>query len=162
MREAMTEFTQFTLDGSLAVTVAAPATSTTTGLSPAGRHDKSGKVAEPAAQTLREALRPVTAAAQEVIEGFRALPGRPEEIEIVFGVNLDATFGAVFATAAVGTHLEVTLRWTASRPPGMGSRDDSAPGTGASAAPGPRHQGHDSGTSAAAPQVGTTESASSR
>jgi Trypsin-co-occurring domain 1 len=101
----MTEFTSFALGNGLQVTVAAPAS---TGLAPAGRLPKIAR----AEQTLRQALRPVTSAAEEVIEGFRAIPGRPDEIEIAFGVNLDGTFGAVLATAAVGTHLEITLRWT--------------------------------------------------
>jgi hypothetical protein len=104
----MTEFTSFALADGLQVTVAAP---TPAGLGPAGLRPKAAK----AEQSLRQALRPVTSAAAEVIEGFREIPGRPDEIEISFGVKLDGTFGAVIATAAVGTHLEVTLRWT--RPP---------------------------------------------
>jgi Trypsin-co-occurring domain 1 len=105
----MTEFTSFALADGLQVTVAAP---TPAGLGPAGLRPKAAK----AEQSLRQALRPVTAAAAEVIEGFREIPGRPDEIEISFGVKLDGTFGAVIATAAVGTHLEVTLRWTRPQP----------------------------------------------
>src|ERR1700733_7928950 len=131
----MIEFTQFALDDGLTVTVASPATSTgESDLLPAGRHSGSGK-ATPAGQTLSQALRPVTAAAREVIDGFRALPGRPDEIEIAFGVNLDATFGAVLATAAVGTHLEVTLRWTAPRPAGAVEDDGLAVGAVGATAP---------------------------
>jgi hypothetical protein len=104
----VTEFTSFELANDLRVTVAAP---TAPGLAPAGLRPKAVK----AEQTLRQALRPVTSAAEEVIEGFRQLPGRPDEIEIQFGVQLNGTFGAVIATAAVGTHLEVTLRWTTPR-----------------------------------------------
>jgi hypothetical protein len=117
----VTEFTSFELAGNLRVTVAAP---TAPGLAPAGLRPK----AVQAEQTLRQALRPVTSAAEEVIEGFRTLPGRPDEIEIQFGVQLNATFGAVIATAAVGTHLEVTLRWATPRPAddGVGDREPKA------------------------------------
>lgn len=114
----MTEFTSFKLsDGTqVAVTVA---TAAAPGLTQASRLSE----AVGAETTLRKALRPVTAAAEEVIKGFRALPGRPDEIEIAFGVNLDGKFGAVLATAAVGTHLEVTLRWTGSRHSETGGGD---------------------------------------
>jgi hypothetical protein len=100
----MTELASFALSNSLRVTVESPAA---TGVAPAGLRPRIVR----AEQTLREALEPVTAAAAEVIEKFRELPGEPHEIEIQFGVKLDATFGAVIATAAVGTHLDITLRW---------------------------------------------------
>lgn len=66
---------------------------------------------EAAEKTLREALVPVTAAAAQVIDGFRAMPRRLEEIEICFGVTLDAKLGGVIASANAGAHLDVTLRW---------------------------------------------------
>jgi hypothetical protein len=113
----MTEYTSFELANDLQVTVAAP---TTPGLVPAGLRPKAVK----AEQTLRQGLRPVTSAAEEVIEGFRELPGRPDEIEIQFGVQLNGTFGAVLATAAVGTHLEVTLRWIRPQPADESGGDD--------------------------------------
>jgi len=132
----MTEYTSFELDSGLQVTVAAPQA---TGLAPAGRWPKPAK----AEQTLREALRPVTAAAEEVIDGFRGLPGRPDEVEIQFGVQLNGTFGAVIATAAVGTHLEVTLRWTTSAPDiGAAAGENAAGGAaGAEAAVGATEAG---------------------
>ena len=66
---------------------------------------------EAAEKTLREALAPVTAAAAQVIDGFRAMARRPEEIEICFGVTLDGKLGGVIASANAGAHLDVTLRW---------------------------------------------------
>jgi hypothetical protein len=62
-------------------------------------------------KTLREALVPVTAAAAQVMDGFRAMARRPEEIEICFGVTLDGKLGGVIASANAGAHLDVTLRW---------------------------------------------------
>ena len=79
-----------------------------------------------AGQTLREALAPVTSAATEVIEKFRELPGRPAEIEIHFGAKLDAAMGAVIATTTVGTHLDVTLRWSC-RPMDANEAQDDPP-----------------------------------
>jgi hypothetical protein len=116
----MTEFTSFELENNLQVTVAG---AQSLGLAPAGMRPKAVK----AEQTLRQALRPVTSAAEEVIEGFRKLPGRPDEIEIQFGVQLNGTFGAVLATAAVGTHLEVTLRWTTPLPADESGGGDQGP-----------------------------------
>jgi hypothetical protein len=102
----MTEFTSFALANDLRVTVETSAGAG--GVAPASLHPRITK----AGQTLREALVPVTSAAAEVIEKFRELPGRPAEIEIHFGVKLDAAMGAVIATTTVGTHLDVTLRWS--------------------------------------------------
>lgn len=62
-------------------------------------------------QTWRQALEPVTRAASEALERFRALAQRPDEVEITFGVNLDGKFGGMIASASVGSHLQVTLRW---------------------------------------------------
>lgn len=105
----MTEMTSFALADGMRVTVATPAAP---GLTQAGLRSK----AVQAEQTLREALRPVTSAAAEVVREFRELPGRPTQVEIQFGVRLDATAGAVIATAGVGTHLDITLRWGAAEP----------------------------------------------
>lgn len=67
-----------------------------------------------AQKTLREALAPVTAAATQMMDGFRAMPGRPAEVEISFGVTLDGRLGGVIASARAGAHLDVTLRWRGS------------------------------------------------
>lgn len=101
----MTELACFRLADGTDVTVETPASG---GVSPAGMHAK----AMHAAKTFSDALQPVTAAAAEVVAKFRELPGRPEEVEISFGVRLDGSLGAVIATAAAGAHLDVTLRWT--------------------------------------------------
>lgn len=54
---------------------------------------------------------PVTAAATQVMDGFRELARRPQEIEIAFGVMLDGKLGGIIASASTGAHLDVTLRW---------------------------------------------------
>ena len=101
----MSELTSFALANDLRVTVETPGRS---GVSPAGLQSRIAQ----AEQTFRQALQPVISAAAEVIEKFRELPGRPDEVEIHFGVKLDGTLGAIIATAAVGTHLDVTIRWS--------------------------------------------------
>ncbi|MEU6844259.1 CU044_2847 family protein [Streptomyces sp. NPDC046716] len=68
-----------------------------------------------AQQSLRSALAPITAAAAEVISEFRAHAERPEEIEVSFGVTLDASLGAVISSAKASTHLDVRLRWSGRR-----------------------------------------------
>ncbi|MER5948015.1 CU044_2847 family protein [Streptomyces sp. NPDC001904] len=68
-----------------------------------------------AQRSLRSALAPVTSAAAEVISEFRAHAERPDEIEVAFGVTLDASLGAVISTAKASTHLDVRLRWNGSR-----------------------------------------------
>jgi Trypsin-co-occurring domain 1 len=65
-----------------------------------------------AAQPLRESLSSVTAAATDILDSFRAMPHRPQEIEIQLGVSFDAKCGMVIASVSTGGHLEITLRWS--------------------------------------------------
>ncbi|MEU6230121.1 CU044_2847 family protein [Streptomyces sp. NPDC047042] len=69
-----------------------------------------------AERTLREALTPITAAAAEMIDGFRELAGRPDDVEIGFAVTLDGKLGGVIASGKATAHLNVKLRWSAARP----------------------------------------------
>lgn len=106
---------EFTLDNGTTVAVAAPRPD---GSSAVGLGDR----LQASEKTLREALAPVTAAAAQVMDGFRGLVQRPEEIEVGFGVTLDGRLGGVIASAGAGAHLDVTLRWRGSGP----ARDDDA------------------------------------
>jgi len=67
---------------------------------------------ERAAATLRQSLGPVVDAASDVLDAFRSLPRKPDDIEVRFGVTLDAKFGAILAAGSAGVQLEVTLRWS--------------------------------------------------
>jgi hypothetical protein len=98
---------EFVLDDGTTVAVASPPRA---GSGAVGLGDR----LEAAEKTLREALGPVTAAAEQMIGGFRAMARRPEEIEIRFGVTLDGKLGGVIASANAGAHLDVTLRWRGS------------------------------------------------
>ncbi|MGH3246695.1 MAG: CU044_2847 family protein [Trebonia sp.] len=102
----MPDAIEFTLDNGATVAVAAARREGTT---PVGAKDR--LVA--AQKTLREALVPVTAAAAQVMDEFRNLAHRPDEVEITFGVTLDGGIGGIIASASAGAHLEVTLRWNA-------------------------------------------------
>ncbi len=102
----MDEVTEFTLDDGTTVAVASPRRD---GSSQVGL--RNGLLAS--GKTLREAMAPVTAAATQVMDGFRELAQRPQEVEITFGVKLDAKLGGVIASANADTHLDVTLRWRA-------------------------------------------------
>ena len=64
-----------------------------------------------AAATLRQSLGSVVGAASDMIEAFNALPSGPDEVEVQFGVSLDATVGAVLVSGTAATHLDITLRW---------------------------------------------------
>lgn len=127
----MPDAVQFTLSDGTAVLVA-----------PAGRSGNGpvgfGTRLEAAQRSLRDALAPVTAAASEVVEGFRALAHRPDEVEVTFGVVLDAKLGGVLASTTAGTHLDVTLRWHASA---AGTSDE--PGAPVADGPGPGVRGQD-------------------
>ncbi|MFD8565408.1 CU044_2847 family protein [Streptomyces sp. NPDC057694] len=94
-------------DGETTVLVSAPRL----GTGAAGTGDRMRR----AQQSLRDALAPITSAAAEVISEFRAHAERPEEIEVSFGVTLDASLGAIISSAKASTHLDVRLRWSGSR-----------------------------------------------
>ncbi len=80
-----------------------------------------------AEKTLRQALAPVTTAAGELMESFRRLGHRPDEVEISFGVTLDGRLGGVIASANSGAHLEVKLHWSASGPAAQPDPQPAAP-----------------------------------
>jgi hypothetical protein len=115
----MYEAIKFTLDDGTTVAVASPRPDGSRAVGLGDRLQASEK-------TLREALAPVTAAAAQVMDDFRKLAQRPEEVEISFGVTLDGKLGGVIASANAGAHLDVTLRWRDSGPSGQARGTDPA------------------------------------
>lgn len=102
----MTDLTKFTLANGGTVVVQTPAS---------GRVVDTGslqKKASEAKASVKDALRDVTNTASEVLDGFRSMYRKPDEVEIELGVSFDASFGMVIAEASSGAHLTVKLRWT--------------------------------------------------
>lgn len=114
----MTDAVQFTLSNGTAVTVS-PAT--TDGIQVVGL---STQVAR-AEHTLSQALAPISSAASDMIDALRAHAHRPDEVEVNFGVVLDAKLGGIIVGANTGIHLNVTLRWNAAARSGAATADTS-------------------------------------
>jgi hypothetical protein len=114
---------EFTLDDGTTIAVAPPARA---GSGAVGLSDR----LEAAEKTLREALAPVTAAASQMIDGFRTMTQRPDEVDVSFGVTLDGKLGGVIASAKAAAHLEVTLHWRGpgATPDGAASQDTPSSG----------------------------------
>ncbi len=61
------------------------------------------------------ALSGVRSAAEAALGQFQQMTRRPDELEITFGVKLDAQMGAVIARTGVEGQLEVKLTWKSER-----------------------------------------------
>lgn len=64
-----------------------------------------------AKETFETALSEVRDAAVAALAEFRAMARQPDEVEITFGVRLDAEVGAVIAKTGLGGNFEVKLTW---------------------------------------------------
>jgi hypothetical protein len=62
-------------------------------------------------QSFAMALDNVEQAAQSVIDRLRSLSTAPDEIEVEFGVKLNAEAGAVIAKASSEAHFQIGLKW---------------------------------------------------
>jgi hypothetical protein len=67
-----------------------------------------------AKQSLEPALDSIRAMANVALEKLRDLAERPDELEVEFGVRLNAEVGAVIAKTQAEGHLKVRLAWKAS------------------------------------------------
>ena len=74
----------------------------------AGRGDTIIKAKE----TLEEALNKVLPVTKSIVEKLRSVGNSPDEIEINFGVKLNAAAGAIIASASAEANFDVTVRWT--------------------------------------------------
>jgi Trypsin-co-occurring domain 1 len=106
------EMIEFELAGGRAVAVEVPA-GTASFPSPAGveRVGRAGAAMQSVKRSFDDALGDVREAASAALAQFRAMPSRPDEVEISFGVKFDARAGAVIAETKVAAHFEVTVRW---------------------------------------------------
>jgi hypothetical protein len=70
-----------------------------------------GEVVVKAAQTFEHALVKVKPAANAIINKLRGLSDPPDEIEVEFGLKLDAEAGAFVASVGAEANYKVTLNW---------------------------------------------------
>jgi hypothetical protein len=75
-----------------------------------------GEVIEKAEQTFEEALDRVKPAAGAIINKLRELTDPPDEIEVEFGLTMNAKAGAFVASAGVEANYAVTLTWKREAP----------------------------------------------
>ena len=104
----MTQLARFDLadGGSVLVEVDAP-----DGISRVGARQDA--VLASVGQKFDETLATVKDAATAALGQFRSMGHRPDEVEIKFGVKLDADFGAVIARTGLQGQLAVKLTWRA-------------------------------------------------
>ncbi len=76
---------------------------------------KDPNVIERAQQTLEKSLDRVKPAAQYILEKLRALHDSPDEIEVQFGLKLNAGSGVILA-AGVEANYTVKLKWVKEKP----------------------------------------------
>ncbi len=101
----MTEFARFELKDGGTVVVEVD---DEPGVSRVGRP---GRVLREAKASFETALEDVRTAASAALDQFRSMPRQPDEVEIKFGVKLDAEAGAVIAKTGIQGHFEVKLKW---------------------------------------------------
>jgi hypothetical protein len=106
----MKHLVEFPLEegGSIVVEIDEPETG---GTVRAGREDK----IERARETFEESLNKVLPVTETVVEKVRGMAGRPDEIEVTFGVKLSTIAGAVIASASAAANFSVTVRWTGTK-----------------------------------------------
>jgi hypothetical protein len=76
---------------------------------------RKGRILE-AKVTFETALGDVRDAAIAALTQFRTMAHQPDEVEITFGVRLDAEFGAVIAKTGLAGNFEVKLKWRSIAP----------------------------------------------
>ena len=75
------------------------------------RAARQGSVLRNAQLSLEQALGDVRDAAAEVLGQFQKMVSQPNEVEITFGIRLDAQAGALIAKTGMQGHFEVKLKW---------------------------------------------------
>jgi len=70
-----------------------------------------GDIIEKAHTTLEKSLEKVRPAAQSILAQLRKLHDAPDEIEVSFGIKLNAETGAILAAAGLEANYSVNLKW---------------------------------------------------
>jgi hypothetical protein len=77
------------------------------------RVGRGGEIVQSIGQTFDESIGRVRDAATAALRQFQSMTRRPDEVEIKFGVKLDAEVGALIARTGVQGQFEVKLTWRA-------------------------------------------------
>ena len=73
-------------------------------------------VIEKAKTSFAEALEKVKPTAETIIAKLRDLSDSPTEVQVKFGLKMNANAGAIIAAAGVEANYEITLKWTREKP----------------------------------------------
>ncbi len=68
-------------------------------------------IAEQSAKALDSAMNSVHHMARRVIDTIDTLTNKPSEVEVSFGLKLDAETGAIIAKAGIEASINVKLKW---------------------------------------------------
>lgn len=76
-----------------------------------GRVARSGEIVEKATQTFDSAIDNIRPVAATIISKLRDLSTPPDEVEVQFGVKLNAAAGAVLASTGAEANFQISLTW---------------------------------------------------
>lgn len=78
---------------------------------PVTRGGRATEMISKADQTFEQALRRVGPTSAAIVERFRDLSQQPDEIEIEFGVKVNAEAGAIIAKTSGEANFRIAVRW---------------------------------------------------
>jgi Trypsin-co-occurring domain 1 len=67
-------------------------------------------IQEPA-KTFEAAIQHARRAAESLVDQFRSLSSKPDEVSVEFGVKLSSETGAIIAKASADANFSITLTW---------------------------------------------------
>jgi len=73
--------------------------------------DMPGQVLAKARQSFEQSLETIKPAAVAIVKKLRSLAESPDEIQVEFGIKLNAEAGAVVASSGVEANFTITLKW---------------------------------------------------
>jgi hypothetical protein len=112
---ALTTLVEFPLEGGGTVVVEADDRPGTPGGEEPTRGMRPAGVAERAGETFEAAFSRVRPTAEAIVNSMRGVGDSPDEIEVEFGVKVNAEAGAVVAKAAGEANFTIKLRWIRGR-----------------------------------------------
>jgi hypothetical protein len=68
-------------------------------------------MAQKAAINFEDALNNIKPAATAIVQQFRNLKDRPDEVEIEFGLKMNVSTGIVITSGGIEANFKVNLRW---------------------------------------------------